>query len=186
MGRIWIRGTARGTSRARAEASISTPLWVHWATIAVEHLPEAREARADESRAFPGEPKGWGLAWDREFHAALIGTMAAAFALDAFCGTVKPYVPVPQDVAEAWQKARTKRETRILETIKMGFAVGPHARRWGTEFRWLLDLRDPAVHAEERFDKNAQLLDGKLVERDVGNGIEVTRSKYEFDSPTYP
>ena len=60
-----------------------------------------------------------------------------------------PHVTVPTELTDDWERNRTARRTRILQTLKLGFAVGKVAERWDEEFRWLFDLRDGVVHARK-------------------------------------
>jgi hypothetical protein len=43
------------------------------------------------------------------------------------------------------------RHRQILETLKLGFAVGAKMHGWVAEFEWLFDLRDAALHHTETF-----------------------------------
>jgi hypothetical protein len=74
----------------------------------------------------------WGDVMHRGATASLIAVSASAHCLDALYGSVDAVAPPPRAVAEAWSAARTK-----------------SAQSWPTEFRWLFDLRDAAVHFAE-------------------------------------
>jgi hypothetical protein len=52
-----------------------------------------------------------------------------------------------------WARKRndTPRRTRILETLKIGFSISRKARRWSSDFKWLFDLRDAALHHGPEF-----------------------------------
>ena len=137
-------------------ARFALPLWVYWSEIARQHAEISRlHHPSDEivdaiSAAFTGE--------DRERpqeevekdvrhepFSALVAITAAAFALDAFYGTVKPMVSPP--------KSDAARERQILECLKLGFKIGKHAPRWQEELDWLFTTRDNAVHHSEELQE---------------------------------
>jgi hypothetical protein len=129
---------------------MKTHHWLTWTHIAIEHEHEAHEARAVEIRS-GGEQPQYGEALAREMKASLITVAGAAHALDALYGAVKPFIPIDPKLSQKWRENRTPREKQILETLKAGFDVGRHAKRWATALEWLFDLRDAAVHPEEEF-----------------------------------
>jgi hypothetical protein len=128
---------------------ITTHMWRWWALIAVEQHAVARAARSQIEEMVADRSHAWGELMHREATAALIAVSASAHCLDALYGSVNAIAPPPRAVAEAWTAARTKRASRIVETLKLAFDVGKSAQSWPTEFRWLFDLRDAAVHFEE-------------------------------------
>jgi hypothetical protein len=120
---------------------VRTHLWLYWAEIAIDQEDLARQVR---QRAIAVTPRGEGFAdlIGQETRAALIAIAAASHALDALYGVVKEIVP-PLGSGSRWSK--------ILETLKMGFVIGGSAGggRWASDFEWLFDLRDAAVHFKE-------------------------------------
>jgi hypothetical protein len=90
-------------------------------------------------------PAGHGVpdpVWSEMF-AAMVAVAAAAHALDGFYGTVKPLVSPPASTAS--------RGRQVLEALKLGFKIGPHASTWLTGMDWLFKTRDRAVHHDEVF-----------------------------------
>jgi hypothetical protein len=127
-------------------------LWIYWARIATEHLREARHERLKMialNRAEIDQGIQFGEALGRETRASMVSISAAAHALDAFYGATKNEV-VSDVLKAAWRKKRPKRHRVIVETLKLGIAVGPHVKTWMEEFAWLDNVRDAALHLEER------------------------------------
>ena len=92
---------------------------------------------ADGERPATPEPAEW-----TETFAALVAVSAAAHALDGLYGTVKPLVRT--NFADA------NRRGQILKTLELGFDVGWVAQtHWASEFDWLYQIRDGAVHHAE-------------------------------------
>ena len=95
--------------------------------------------------------------------AGMVAVAASAHALDAFYGTVKPMVKPPPFHG-------AKRARQILETLKRGFAVGPHVRRWQGEIDWLFGARDLLLHHSEEY---RALVVNRVTERTVvASGLE--------------
>ena len=153
MGDVVVTATAgHGHGGTTAPGIIAmTHLWLVWAEIAIDHERAARAAREQAVALRPQGSPEFSEALSRELRASMVAVSAAAHALDAFYGAVKRYVQLPATTVEAWERNRTARRSRILETLKLGFAVGRAAQRWHAEFRWLFGLRDGVVHAEERW-----------------------------------
>jgi hypothetical protein len=129
---------------------VKTNHWLNWTQIAIEHEHEAHEARQAEIQSGGGQPD-FGDAMFRETKASLIAVSAAAHALDALYGAVKPSIPIARALTDTWKANKLPREKWILETLRHGFNVGPHTAHWATELDWLFDLRDAAVHPMEKF-----------------------------------
>jgi hypothetical protein len=129
---------------------MKTHTWLTWAAIAIEHEHEAYEARQAQLES-SGEQPQFGEALAREMKASLVAMSAAAHALDALYGEVKPSIPIDPALVETWRKNDLAREKWILETLKHGFNVGRYATAWATELVWLFDLRDAAVHPLDEF-----------------------------------
>lgn len=129
--------------------SIMNHLWLDWAEIALARLGEAGRARTDAREAARLGPS-FAYAIKRERIAGMQAVTAVASTLDAFYGAVRQHVTVPPPLWATWQRNKTRRRARMIETIKLGFAVGGRATElWDGELRWLYELRDAAHHYEE-------------------------------------
>ena len=93
------------------------------------------------------DPAGLRLADElsRETRASMVSISASAHALDALYGSVKPLIPPLRSTPPS-------RHSAILETLKAGFEIRGRAGGggWAQEFKWLFELRDSAVHHEEK------------------------------------
>jgi hypothetical protein len=143
------------TIRARAVVNpvtikIKSNLWIDWTEIAIEHEVAAQAARLDY-------PEKGGDALHAEKHAGMIAVSASAHALDALYGDLGDIIPLPSALTQAWATKRAKtgkgppRHARIVETLKIGFALGKAASNWPPRFEELFDRRDAAVHFKEDF-----------------------------------
>lgn len=123
---------------------ITSNLWASWLRVAIEHFGAARRAR---SMAASAQPSDQASAWmSREFEAAIVAVSASAHSLDALYGSTV----IPQAVRDQWRSTGTKRHGKIREALKQVFDTGAMNTRWVAEFEWLFDLRDAALHAEEK------------------------------------
>ncbi len=122
--------SASSTSSASLTLSISTPVWAHWARIAVAQTALARQAASLA-------PAGSIL---DEMHPAMIAITAVAHTLDGLYDQLRFVAPV--------STGRPKRQRRILETLKCGFVLGRKGQLWLPDFDALFALRDPAVHPQ--------------------------------------
>jgi hypothetical protein len=133
-----------------ASFRIRSHLWLTWTEIAVEHEANARDWREQAVSHRQGNASVQGEALGHEFRAALVSVCAAAFAIDALYGAVKPLIPVPAPSMKTWTDKHTSRDSRIFETLKLGFRMGDRTSTWPREFRWLFrQRRDHAVHFSE-------------------------------------
>ena len=82
---------------------MKTHTWLTWDAIAIEHEHEAYEARQAQLES-AGEQPQFGEALAREMKASLIAVSAAAHALDALYGEVKPSIPIDAALVETWRK----------------------------------------------------------------------------------
>lgn len=81
-----------------------------------------------------------------EITAAVVAITAAAFALDAMYGALRPIVNSP--ATEGCKKP--PRHAQVMELLKHGFKVsGRDQGHWPTEMEWLFRLRDLGVHHGE-------------------------------------
>lgn len=121
---------------------IRNHLWIWWAEIAVDHEKAAGRARQRAVEITP-QGKGFGEPFMEETKSSMIAVSASAHALDALYGVFREIVG-PVSTEQRW--------STILETIKHAAYVSGSAGggRWATEFEWLFDLRDAAVHFEEK------------------------------------
>lgn len=128
-----------------ASILITSNLWYSWMKVAIEHMQMARAARA--AAAAPGIPSNEVSTWmSREFQASLVAVSASAHALDALYGSTV----IPQAVRDMWKGKGTKRHGKIREALKQVFDTGQVNTKWVADFDWLFDLRDAALHAEEK------------------------------------
>jgi hypothetical protein len=133
-----------------ATLSIGTHMSEHWLQVSADHERAARKARARllelDSTTPPNDEMG------AELHAAMVAISAAAHAIDAVYGEIKPHVLIPPALELSWQPRNGKRgvprHSRIFETLKIGCKLGPRTNQWPGEFKWLYDLRDQVVHHE--------------------------------------
>jgi hypothetical protein len=121
---------------------MSSNLWIWWAEIAIDNEASALEARA-RAVAIGSSSDEFGQAFAAEARASMVAVSASAHALDALYGALQDRLP--PSTAE-------RRPSRILETLRSGVELRGRAGggRWATEFAWLFDLRDAAVHHEEQ------------------------------------
>jgi hypothetical protein len=132
-------------SAGTASILITSNLWYSWMKVAIEHMQTARAART--AAAAPGIPGNEFSTWmSREFQASLVAVSASAHALDALYGSTV----IPQAVRDMWKGKGTKRQGKIREALKQVFDTGQVNAKWVADFDWLFDLRDAALHAEEK------------------------------------
>jgi hypothetical protein len=142
-----------GMDGARAGARLA--LWKLWLGIADRHAAFAAECRPSDAEldrtAAVGHQKEPGpypeprkVAGADELEHSTVAIAAAAHALDGLYGAVKPFIKPPKF-------ARTARHAQILETLKLGFRIGPFVKTWTVEFAWLFDVRDAVVHHADEY-----------------------------------
>ncbi len=129
---------------------IKSHFWIDWAEIAIENEAVARRARLELY------PKDASEGLRTEKHAGMIAVSASAHALDALYGELRDEIPLPigwstRGRREAEKGKGPPRHARILETLKLGFAVGKGASQWPPQFKDLFDRRDAALHPREDF-----------------------------------
>ena len=124
--------------------AITTHMWLWWAQIAIDQERLALQARDDALRETTSGPR-FGEFFSAETFASMIAVAASSHSLDALYGRVK--------VDLAGGAVRTdNRWSTILETVRQAAKVTGTAEggQWAAEFEWLYDLRDSAVHYEEK------------------------------------
>lgn len=113
--------------------------------VAIAHMHAASRART--AATAPDIPSNEVSTWmSREFQASLVAVSASAHALDGLYGSTV----IPQAVRDTWKGKGTKRHGKIREALKQVFDTGQVNTKWVADFDWLFDLRDAALHAEER------------------------------------
>jgi hypothetical protein len=110
----------------------------------------AHRARADLARVYLAEDD-WGEASTAELEASLVAISGAAFALDGFYGSIKPWSGVSQTLVDLWKQNGLGRPSQIFEVFKLGFALGSATNYWPKQFKWLFQLRDANIHFDEDF-----------------------------------
>lgn len=130
----------------------SLSLWLHWLVVARRAADVAVASRPSDatvdylSARIQGQerdrPDDENAAGNEEMLNAMIAIAAAAHAIDGFYGAVVEQVKPP--------KSNARRNRQILETLKLGFSVGPSAANWLVELDWLFHVRDDIVHHGER------------------------------------
>lgn len=136
---------------------MSLPLWLIWARLADSHAAQAETARPSDRVVdatslalqtpgskvsdFLSEAETPELAGRDELEASLVAVIAAALAIDGLYGATKPFVNSPS--------SKARRERQIIETLKLGFAIGRESHRWLPGLTWLFKSRDIAVHHQE-------------------------------------
>jgi hypothetical protein len=144
----------RGLVRERAVGTpsllLSTSFLAQWINIAMKQETVARAAR---ERAYNAGDDAQARieALEEEMQASMVAISGSAHAIDALYGTTRELIDLPEGTVERWHANRTSRPGQILETLKYACKLGRYASKWGTEFRWLFDLRDAAVHHESPF-----------------------------------
>ncbi len=121
-----------------------THLWVYWLSIATDHDVAGRRLERMELE-WPLGPSTARVV-DAELEHALVAVTGAALAIDGFYGAVKPMISIPLGLLATWDRNRTRRGSRIFETLKIGFDVPAQTPTWSADLRWLYRLRDQAVH----------------------------------------
>jgi hypothetical protein len=150
-GRVHVKSGAivAGTS-VSVQVAASTGLWATWAGIAAGHEDAAHRARADVVRIY-AEGGDWGEPSTAELEASLVAISGAAFAIDGFYGSVKPWSSVSPQLIQLWKQQRIARNRQILELFKHDFVLGSATNRWPKQLKWLFKLRDDNVHFDEDF-----------------------------------
>jgi hypothetical protein len=126
---LWLR-----LSLQYAEVAEQDPLTEEQAEEIASALADGGKIKARDQRDTPG------------ITAAVVAITAAAFALDAMYGALRPIVNPP--ASKGCKKA--PRHAQVMELLKHGFRVsGRDHSHWPTEMEWLFDLRDLSVHHGE-------------------------------------
>jgi hypothetical protein len=122
--------------------SMGTALWIQWSSIAIEREGIARDAR-NRMVGLHRAGRQYGEPFETEFAASLVGVAAAAHALDALYGHL-----ADKAIKAVGPKDGKGRDAHIRDCLHRRFKLTNQVgTRWVTEFGWLFDLRDAAVHA---------------------------------------
>jgi hypothetical protein len=123
--------------------TVASNLWMTWSSIARDEAQAAREAHSVAVAAVAeGEQFVTG-----EMRHAIVGIVAAAFAVDGFYGATKKVCEVPRATRRQWKAKKTARTVRVFSTLQHGFKMSnADAKRWRKEIGWLFFLRGHAAH----------------------------------------
>jgi hypothetical protein len=143
-------GAVVGVASVSVEIATSTGLWATWASIAIGQEDAAHRARAELARVHAAGGD-WGEVSTAELEASLVAISGAAFAIDGFYGSIKPWSGVASQLVKQWKQQRVARDRQIFEVFKSSFLLGSATNRWPKQFKWLFKLRDDNVHFDEDF-----------------------------------
>jgi hypothetical protein len=119
---------------------VRTDTFSHWLGIAAEAADAADAARIEAVAADREDNEAFSAALEREFRASLIAVAAAAFAIDAFYGSVIAHAPDAKVAAST-------RPASIFEALKRAFKLSAKQQAALHEpLRIVFLLRDQAVH----------------------------------------
>lgn len=119
---------------------LRTDTFHHWLQIAAQASDDAEDARIAAVEAERDDDEVFNRALEREFRASMIAVAAAAFAIDAFYGSVLQHAPDTKVEAST-------RDGAIFETLKRAFSLGATEQAALRErLRVIFRLRDDAVH----------------------------------------
>ena len=120
-----------------------------WLRISLDHagLAEQHELTEDGALAVKRALEGGGQRLQtagepQEIDSSLVALTAAAFAIDAFYGALKPIIKPP--------RSKASRDKQVFELLKHGFKVGRDQGHWASELNWLFSQRDGCVHHSEK------------------------------------
>ena len=138
------------------EVKIASNLWMTWYYVAADHAAQAAEARERSINAPDGSHE-MGVAFQDEFHAALVAITASAFAVDAWALAVEDQdraaprpVPEPDEPCDP-PPPRSGRAGAMTELLKSRFDLGRFGAQWGKQIKRLFQLRVSAVHFRSEF-----------------------------------
>jgi hypothetical protein len=126
--------------------SVSTPLWFHWAAIAVDQERFAVRARNDVQAAQRRDEGAseFGSALERQLHSALLSICATAFALEAFFVGFEKCLP--RHLRVSGQRTRAP---KVREGLKQTYHPSRKLPRWEAAFDRVIELRGKASHFAE-------------------------------------
>jgi hypothetical protein len=156
------------------QSTLLLPLWLAWLEIARGAARDSADAVLSDASVDVFSAKLNGLEREasgdanqsgREVLSGLVAIAAAAHGVDGFYGTLKAYVSTPS--------LKAKRSRKILEALKVGFAIGPQVMQWKDDLDWLFELRDSSVHHAEA--PHPLVITRQTAETEVWSGEEVVR-----------
>ena len=119
----------------------------HWMRIAVDDLRACERASAELSRLWRSGGAEAMEALESELRAGMQACAAAAFAIDAFYGSVQEASPIDAATKKAWRDNGTARHKQISETFRRRFTISEERfRELATATKKIFDLRDGLVH----------------------------------------
>jgi hypothetical protein len=127
----------------KVTAALRVQMWNHWASVAIESESRAALGRFEILTSTDNKS----IDYVPELKAAIVSIAASAHCLDSFYGLHRSVVPEP--IRVSWRKKKTPRPRQILETLKVAFGVP--TEKWISDFDWLFDLRDAALHHDAAF-----------------------------------
>jgi len=149
---------------------VRTDTFHHWLQIAAQASDDAADARNAAIEA-GDDDEVFNRALEREFRASMIAVAAAAFAVDAFYGSVLLHAPQTRIDAKS-------RDGSIFETLKHAFSLsGERQAALREPLRVMFRLRDRAVHpraawvAPTRHPVFNLLMEPRFVEYTVENAV---------------
>lgn len=121
----------------------------HWLSIALDHLFDCEAAASELLPKWQAGEDGEqiGRLLEKEFSHGMQTISAAAFAIDAFYGSVIDHIAIPPDLIAAWRRNKTSRANQICEVLRRGFLVGPQSsKQMRDALKQIFSFRDKAVH----------------------------------------
>lgn len=122
----------------------------HWLKIAYDHLlmtEKASGALADAKKI--GVDEDIGDALKLEFSSGMQAVVASGIAIDAFYASVKEYISIPPETAQAWREKKIARHRykQISEMFRLAFHLNNVYEQSQRKFiKDVFDLRNKAVH----------------------------------------
>jgi hypothetical protein len=114
---------------------IKSHLWIDWAEVAIESEASARNARQETY------PQDVSIGLRAEKHGGMVAVSACEHALDALYRELRDVITLPASLIQAWAAAGPARLSRILVTLKLGFALSKAQAKWPQRFEELFDRR---------------------------------------------
>jgi hypothetical protein len=126
-----------------------------WLVVALQHEGDAAASHQRVKEAVAaGDKQQKAASLREELQASLVSITAAVFAIDAFYASVKETGVVPGELYRAWQKNRTARHRRVIETLKLAFLLSHEEwERQRAIIEELFELRAWAVHPPAGFSE---------------------------------
>ena len=131
----------------RVELLVGLDMCPYWLEVAYGHIKSAKSSHNNLLKASADEDdERLGFALEEGFIAAMQAVVSAATAVEALCAAVHEYIQMPKVQRKAWDKNRTARYKRIVETLRYGFQVGASNDRVSVILKEIFRFRNWAVH----------------------------------------